>query len=597
MAAPAWHLEVTTRPHTGLRVKNVRGIVAICVLAVLASTTLAGSISPSTAEKTAWTPRSLPGASIDKLDSFSVLPRSSRPRSSEPLGGIVFVRCTRLWSALPDGSSPSRVLEMDDISSPTFSPDAQTIAFLRHGREIWMASADGRHVKRVGTLQTEGHAIEGAVATSLTWSPDGRHLAFALMSPGHDMWAGGGSIWKLDIRQGNIIKQGSGWPAPTWRRKQIVFSSWDGEHGALLETGHDRDDRKLSREGVPYSAAFNNGSWWSLWDRGTVVLKEVDAELVLGYRGYASQRRDRLVIRAPSGFGFTEHSRPALSQDIGRIAVDMIGHTGNAAAGIYDLRTQEWTILDYAWDPTTSPAPTIVGPLGSRRAVGAANDLLRSAPRRTRQAQLLSDGAIPRGLFPNKGWGNYMIRAPRRAADGWLVPASVHGPWKEAYGYRDLDILVAKRQGRLTAKVSSATPIVPITTVTEAAGYLRHVLPHMDIPTPVGYPEGASLDPRYPVSAYASPTFTHATIRLHLPDGGRHDFLTFGYGDVSFSVGCGSANDIEEEEVDGGPALSGRSGTIKQVLWPATRKAQDDATYTVFGTLPRDRLVELARAQ
>lgn len=609
MSSPSWLLEgLSTRPRVDLKVLRLPFIATLALIAIVAASTLVTSTTAPATRAVEWTPRALPGAMVEDLDPLPPLLKSQRPKSSEPLGGIAFVRCTRLWSALPDGSAPTRLLEMSGVASPTFSPDAKTIAFIRNGSEIWMVSADGRNVRRIGALKHDGEFLQGTIATSLTWSPTGRFLAFALMSPGQDMWSGGASIWKLDIHEGNLTKEGSGWPSPTWRRHRIVFSGWNGDDGPLIGTGNDRDDRKLSRDGTPYAATFNNGSWWDLWDRGTVVLKEVDGELMLGYRTRASQRKDLLLIKAPSGFVFTRHSRPALSQDVGRIVVDLAGRRGDVASGIFDLRNETWTVLDHAWDPATSPAPTISGPLGAKRAFGAANDFLNSAPRGTRQSQLLLDGEIPGDIFPNKGWGRNAIGEPirsdlERAAEekrkrgAWDVPAMIYGPLKGAFGYRNLTIRVGRDEGRLTVRLQDVSPVSRIESIEDAVGFLRAALPGIDVPAPAGIPEGARLDPKYPVEAYTWDGLGYGLIRLELPKEGKHDFLAFGYGDVSFSIGCGGAGHLEEEDVSGTPGLSGRVGDTRQILWPATRKEQEDALYTVYGTLPKDELMEIALEQ
>lgn len=609
MSSPSWLLEgLSTRPRVDLKVLRLPVTTTLALIAVVAASTLVIRPPAPATRAVEWTPRALPGAMVEGLDPLPPLLKAQRPKSPQPLGGIAFVRCTRLWSALPDGSSPRRLLEMSGIASPTFSPDAKTIAFIRDGSEIWMASADGLHVRRIGALKHDGEPLEGTIGTSLTWSPTGRYLAFALMSPGQDLWSGGASIWKLDIHEGNLTKEGSGWPSPTWRRHRIVFSGWNGDDGPLIGSGNDRDDRKLSRDGTPYAAAFNNGSWWGLWDRGTVVLKEFDGELVLGYRTYASQRKDLLVIKAPSGYVFTTQSRPALSQDVGRIVVDLAGHRGDVASGIFDLRSEEWTVLDYAWDPATSPAPTISGPLGAKRAVGAASDFLNSAPRGTRQAQLLLDTAIPDDIFPNKGWGRNVIGEPIRSAleraaeekrngGTWDVPAMIYGPLKGVFGYRSLTIRVGRDDGRLTVQLENVSPIAQIETIEDAVTFLRAALPGIDVPAPAEIPEGARLDTKYPIEAYTWDGFGYGLIRLELPDAGKHDFLAFGYGDVSFSIGCGGAGHLEEEDVSGTPGLSGRVGDTRQILWPATRKNQEDALYTVYGTLSKDELMAIALRQ
>src|SRR5919106_146351 len=65
--------------------------------------------------------RSVPAARLGELPPLPWVPESARPRTPRPFAGIAFVRCTRLWTALPDGSHERRIVAMTGISSPTFS--------------------------------------------------------------------------------------------------------------------------------------------------------------------------------------------------------------------------------------------------------------------------------------------------------------------------------------------------------------------------------------------------------------------------------------------------------------------------------------------
>jgi len=71
-----------------------------------------------------------PLRSVTALPPLLPAPSATWPRSARPIGGIVFVRCTNLWTANADGSSARRLLMMPGLASPTVSPDGRSIAFL-----------------------------------------------------------------------------------------------------------------------------------------------------------------------------------------------------------------------------------------------------------------------------------------------------------------------------------------------------------------------------------------------------------------------------------------------------------------------------------
>ena len=59
---------------------------------------------------------------LTSLDPIAGLPQTAWPRADAPSAGLAFVRCTNLWSMLPDGSGAHRLFSMPGLSSPTFAP-------------------------------------------------------------------------------------------------------------------------------------------------------------------------------------------------------------------------------------------------------------------------------------------------------------------------------------------------------------------------------------------------------------------------------------------------------------------------------------------
>ena len=64
-------------------------------------------------------------ADIQRIDETTPLPANAWPTSPHPAGGMLYVRCTNLWSALPDGSGAHRLLSMPGLSSPAFATTAR----------------------------------------------------------------------------------------------------------------------------------------------------------------------------------------------------------------------------------------------------------------------------------------------------------------------------------------------------------------------------------------------------------------------------------------------------------------------------------------
>jgi len=532
----------------------------------------------------------LPASAITHLDRLPGLPEAARPKSGSPAAGMAFVRCTNLWTALPDGSGAHRLLSMPGLSSPTFSPDARTIAFLaRRGgeQEIWTAAADGSRTIPIGAIESDG-VPPAATATGLTWSPDGGRLAFALTGGADASWSGS-SIWTLDLRYGSLERVGTGWPVPTWIGKQLVVAT-DGASGPRFQTLLGRRNwlgKRLSSEAADLVAAVSPG-WWSGSNADTAVLRRDeggDLELALRNRPWA---RDRLVTTPPDGYRISTTTAPAVLEG-GPVAVTLIGPDGGRDLGLVDRETGAWTLIDYAWEAAWSPAPPVLGPLPAQCAVALARELLSAWERHPEKAALLLGRSPDPSLAPLRRMG-YTFGEPTRMEHGWSVPATVFGRTDRGFAFRRLAVAVRPESGRLAADPVPLTDLEPIRTVHQAVAFLESILTANVLP-PAGLPEGTGLAPDA-VRAWSWGGKTTGELSLRVPgssgNGPRH-LMTITYGDAGF--GCGPTPE-PVSLATGTPALATDSG---QVAWPAGPK-DFRAPYGIFADLPTERVLRVAAA-
>jgi hypothetical protein len=154
-----------------------------------------------------------PAASAAKPDRRETNERAARPApladvpayspAFSAAGSAMFYHAeakggTKLMRADTDsGGSVLRITSVLDDRAKNFhprpSPDGKRIAFDsdRDGeRGVYIADADGRHVRRVSG---------GGFAAVPSWSPDGRRLAFVRAEPGRPkVW----NLWTLDVSSG-----------------------------------------------------------------------------------------------------------------------------------------------------------------------------------------------------------------------------------------------------------------------------------------------------------------------------------------------------------------------------------------------------------
>jgi dipeptidyl aminopeptidase/acylaminoacyl peptidase len=101
---------------------------------------------------------------------------------------------TETWIRDLATSAESRLgTDATGASSPRWSPDGRTIAFLgRVGDSsgVAIASADGSDVRFIAGVKGTNHVLP-SVGERLAWSPDGRRLAFISSTPGPEVDANG----------------------------------------------------------------------------------------------------------------------------------------------------------------------------------------------------------------------------------------------------------------------------------------------------------------------------------------------------------------------------------------------------------------------
>ncbi|MGH2740636.1 MAG: TolB family protein [Actinomycetota bacterium] len=567
-------------------------IVFLVLLAALAAPLVAFSGEP---ERVRWSPRPLPAASIDSIDPIAPLPDALRPKSHAPVAGIAYVSCTRLWTALPDGSRKRLVVELPGVSSPTFSPDARTIAFLTdtaEGQELWMAAADGSTIRRVGVIMSRYQSAPRV--TGLTWGPRGDRLAFGLASPTGDPWTDS-AVWNLDLRSGEFDRVDAGYAAPFWYRNELAFSritNWGHVQSVDLGFHNKWANRRVAADGDEFAAAVGDG--WKL----AVIRRGTDGvtRLILRDRAWSSRQEEELS--PPSGFVLRPAARLAIVGEPSLILMDLISPSGDSVIGAVDPESKQWSVLEHAWEPAVSPAPIVMGPIEAQRAVIAAESFLSGEPGRTGRAQLLLNRPFDRSLLPFRG-ASVLAGAPERAEDGWLVPVTVYGRSREGFSYRHVMVHVHSVAGRLVADPAtiSGSGLVRIETIADGVDFLEQILP-IPVMTPAPLPEGTRLAARWPLYAWSYRDQIHGELNMLVPrDGKRPAQLNVGYGDNTyFNLGCGGVEDPEPIEINGVPALLGRLGPARQVIWPATLDDQE-GEYSVYGyRVDEDVILAIAEA-
>jgi WD40-like Beta Propeller Repeat len=592
MSTRATSLPIPWLRHRHVRVRNPAPVVGVLVVFV-AVASLATALGRLPADVSAPRSDRLVGLAAlqppGSLDTIAGIEETAWPRSRYPVGGFAFVRCTNLWTAHADGSGARRILSMPGISSPTFSPDGRTIAFLaasQTGTDIWLAAADGSVTRRLGTIASDGEPVL-TNAGPLAWSPDGTRLAFSLMPAG--IRGGTPSHWALRLDAGMFDPIGEGGDEPVWLGRQVLVAGRDD--GGVENLWGDRwTARRLSKVGDVEALAFAPGWWAWEWEKQTAVLVDDGDELALSWQNRPWGIGSDLSTLPPAGYAFDPGSGLAVLQH-GTVAVTLLDEDGERDLGLYDPSSLTWTTLDYAWDAAGSPAPAVIGSVEEQRAVQLAQDLLWSLGRPDRvHADLLLAEPVHPGLLPFRHVG-YAIDDPVREGGAWTIPAHTYGRMGAAVGTRDVAVTVRDVDGRLAATLTAAGPIVRLRTVGDAARYLDRVLT-VPVIAPAGLPEGTRLAERWGVEAWSWRGRTTGSLHLIAPGIGR---MSFFYGDGG--LGCG-AYPVPLELETGTHAIvqdPEMSGGYNAIAWPAEPK-DTSGPFGISANTSTETLVAIATA-
>ncbi|MCW8128000.1 TolB family protein [Microbulbifer halophilus] len=187
-----------------------------------------------------------------------------KPRFSPDGKKVAFLRRggdgVQLGLAARDGSSERELLSADDIFDYTWSPDGERVAVtLRRGEKFLLGTLG------IATGDSSPAAVEilessdGTPPVNLSWSPDGRHLAYVR----HPFDGGSRSLWLRDLASGGERRISADGvevqAAPSWSRdgQRLLFA-------ALVDYSFHYDEQahqKVYRGGMQlFSADIRGGS-------------------------------------------------------------------------------------------------------------------------------------------------------------------------------------------------------------------------------------------------------------------------------------------------------------------------------------------------
>lgn len=101
---------------------------------------------------------------------------------------LFFTSRSQLWLLPAQGGEPEAITDGNiNISSPRWSPDGKRIAFIsREGDQygLWIMDWNGQGLRKLAQFE-RSNAYLGMTGNDLSWSPDGKHLAYTAAGPRH----------------------------------------------------------------------------------------------------------------------------------------------------------------------------------------------------------------------------------------------------------------------------------------------------------------------------------------------------------------------------------------------------------------------------
>jgi Tol biopolymer transport system component/DNA-binding winged helix-turn-helix (wHTH) protein len=205
-----------------------------------------------------------------------------------------------IWVANPDGSGATRVVEVEDSASLSWSPDASEIAYASrhesrgHIYTVNLASGQRRQV-------THG-SYEDA---SPSWSADGKWIYFA--SPRSGQW----NIWKVPTTGGEPVQVTTNrgvHPVEAPNGRHLYYAK-PADPAARNSTAEVPGIWRISTSGgteelVLAPPAAPDGWFWTVSQKGLYFVSTADrSQVTLKLYNFASRRADRLANLEKSPWG------------------------------------------------------------------------------------------------------------------------------------------------------------------------------------------------------------------------------------------------------------------------------------------------------
>jgi TolB protein len=183
-------------------------------------------------------------------------------------------------SVLAAGSPATQMSEVKDMY-PEQSPDGSRIVFQSNrdgSNQVWLMNSDGTGVRQITRVPGEG-------AETPVWSPDGRHIAYAVYSD-----EGNNDVWVMDAEGAHAVQvtDGPGYDGhPHWTAdgSRIVFNS----------------DRATPDHSAPWNERWHD--IWSIRPDGSDAQKLTDCRAVCTFGSLSPDGRQLLFRKVDSNGG------------------------------------------------------------------------------------------------------------------------------------------------------------------------------------------------------------------------------------------------------------------------------------------------------